>query len=1533
MKRDEIQSQLDHFLAIKTACQRLPIYPSFQRSPFTLWIKENVSKKECSFFQRDPRCKEQLCHCGYSKSDHTDEAIKPEDFTGETWDKAKHIRKAPTDAFGDISFGGLGQKTSKYVRVSADTEAEVLYELLTQQWKLSPPNLLISVTGGAKNLNLKPQLQKTFRRGLIKVAQTTGAWVITGGTHSGVMMHVGQAVREYALSNTMQGQVVAIGVATWGVIHNRDKLVHEDGCFPANYVIDTQGQGNMACLDNNHTHFLLVDDGTNGHYNVENELRGKLEKYISVSSMTIPATQTTKIPVVCVAMEGGSGTLDTIYNAMRNDTPCVILEGSGRIADVITQVFGKPVSQITITLIHKLMKKFFGQEYKTFTEQKIIEFTKQIQDIIRMSHLLTIFKASKDDQGGVDLDVAILQALLKASKTIESQRGESWKRQLKLAIAWNRVDLAKTEIFTEQRMWKSSELHEFMTSALVGNKPEFVNLLLENGVCLRDYLKNDDTLCGLYKQLPNCFFLYKLAKRVKLADSSNRRQALGQRVRVPAGVNISLTHVSDEVRHLLGRFTQDIYPPSDMIYQLDMSTEDISSSVSMFSLELYSVYDNSNGNRAEAQRDPGRDLFLWAIIQSNKHLSEIAWDQCRDCISAALAASKILKKMAEESIDADEPQEMLELASHFEDRAIGVFSKCYNSDEVRAQKLLVRISRLWGKTTCLRLALEANDKNFVAQSGVQALLTQIWCGELSVENPVWRVLVCMVFFPLIYTRFVVFRKLNVEPLGCWSRLVGLYCSPRVKFYGNIVSYFAFLFLFAYVLMIDFQRTPSIAELVLYIWLFTLVCEEIRQLFYDPDGFGFRKKAKRYIHEMWNILDVISILLFCLGIAFRLTTQLFYPGKVILCIDFVVFCLRLMAIFTISRILGPKIIIVRKMMRDMFFFMFLLSIWVVAYGVAKQGILIENDNRLDWIMRGAIYEPYLIIFGNFPENIDNAKFDKKSCSMNGTDPLKPKCPKLNKSQMPVFPEWLTIVMLCVYLLFANILLLNLLIAIFNYTFEEVHDNTDKIWKFQRYELIKEYYSRPAAPPPFIIFSHLYLFIRKMVLCKAPTPSTEFTEKQLNPIEEEELLSWEALMKDRYLLSARQEKSQSMERCIPDTSQKSGYYMANISTKYLCASQSINHFTPLSLMGLQPSEVMSFTFVAGHYRDNHEHTHTYNDIKNVNIFLRVTTLTERMEKLEEQVTQSNKSLQRIEDILKSLVAPAKETQPQRLSPAASTMPDESSNSLRTAEEEDGFHVKSHQLQFPDSKIKRFPVPEEKVPWEVSFSSYMPTYYSSEDGNGRAEGYVLIMRQPFTDPTFNHRSGPEDLDNYRDPVIIRNPGGRTGIGGRGTLSRLGPNLNLDLVVTRSKELEIGFFRWRDSARSELEFLAVLNQNQRSLALPGGPVDSLDHLPGNLKGILGKKLFEALDAKVSEGVKVSEGYVDDCRNTDNAWVETTVLNIHLDIASQVMVDINNMNTYSLVISGDSCLQWQEVSSRIRLSPNQRRSLQQVAELHNTKF
>lgn len=66
-------------------------------------------------------------------------------------------------------------------------------------------------------------------------------------------------------------------------------------------------------------------------------------------------------------------------------------------------------------------------------------------------------------------------------------------------------------------------------------------------------------------------------------------------------------------------------------------------------------------------------------------------------------------------------------------------------------------------------------------------------------------------------------------MGCLARLRAFFTAPVVIFLMNILSYFTFLLLFAYVLMVDFQPTPSWREYLIYFWLFSLVCEETRQV--------------------------------------------------------------------------------------------------------------------------------------------------------------------------------------------------------------------------------------------------------------------------------------------------------------------------------------------------------------------------------------------------------------------------------------------------------------------------------------------------------------------------------------------------------------------------------------------------------------------------------------------------------------------------------------------------------------------------------
>uniref|UniRef100_A0A8I3PHN0 Transient receptor potential cation channel subfamily M member 2 n=1 Tax=Canis lupus familiaris TaxID=9615 RepID=A0A8I3PHN0_CANLF len=1407
---------------------------SAKQENLSSWIPENITKKECMYFVESSKLSDAgkvVCECGYTRQQHLEEATRPHTLQGKDWDPKKHVQEMPTDAFGDIVFTGLGQK-GKYVRLSQDTPSSVIYHLMTQYWGLDVPNLLISVTGGAKDFNMKPRLKSIFRRGLVKVAQTTGAWIITGGSHTGVMKQVGEAVRDFTLSSSYnEGEVVTVGIATWGTVHNREGLVHPSGSFPAEYIMDEEGQGHLTCLDSNHSHFILVDDGTHGRYGVEIPLRTKLEKFISEQTKEKGGVAI-KIPVVCVVLEGGPGTLHTIYNAITNGTPCVVVEGSGRVADVIAQVAGLPTGEITIARIQQALSVFFREMFETLPESSVVEWTKKIQDIVRRRQLLTVFREGKDGQQ--DVDVAILQALLKASRSHDYFGHENWDHQLKLAVAWNRVDIARSEIFSDERQWKPSELHPVMMAALISNKPEFVKLFLENGVRLKEFV-TWDTLLHLYQHLdPSCLFHSKLQK--VLAEEPERPACR------PAP-RVQMHHVAQVLRELLGDFTQPLYPRPRTGERPRLLLPVPNIKLSMQGVSLRSLYKRSSGHVAFTM-DPVRDLLIWAIVQNRRELAEIIWAQSQDCIVAAVACSKILKELAKEEEDTDSLEEMLALADECEHRAIGVFTECHRKDEERAQKLLTRVSEAWGRTTCLQLALKAEDMKFVSHGGIQAFLTKVWWGQLCVDNGLWRVILCMVAFPLLYTGLITFRERRLQATRGLLRVRAFFNAPVVIFHLNILSYFAFLCLFAYVLMVDFQPTPSWCEYLIYFWLFSLVCEELRQLLYDPDDFGLMKVALLYFSDFWNKLDIGAILLFAAGLSCRLIPGLLYPGRVILSLDFIMFCLRLMHIFTVSKTLGPKIIIVKRMMKDVFFFLFLLAVWVVSFGVAKQAILIHNESRVDWIFRGVIYQSYLTIFGQMPAYIDGVNFSLDQCSPNGTDPYKPKCPESDAIRHePAFPEWLTVILLCLYLLFTNILLLNLLIAMFNYTFQQVQEHTDQIWKFQRHDLIEEYHGRPPAPPPFILLSHLHLFIKRVVL-KIPAKRHKQLKTKLEKNEEAALLSWEIYLKENYLQNQQYQQKQRPEQQIQDIRDKVSTVVDLLERESLKQSGLVE---------------------------------------------------QRLASLEEQMAQTSRALHWIVKALRDSGFGSEEGFPTLAPQKASLGRDREPDGGHKAEDAgDTHHVNARHLLYPNSHVTRFPVPNEKVPWETDFLIYDPPFYTDDRKDKGLVDPVGNALEPLAGITYNAVDGPIDRRSFHGVYAVQdglplNPMGRTGLRGRGSLSCFGPNHTLQPVITRWRRNQDGAI-CRKSIKKMLEVLVVKHPVSESWALPGGSREPGEILPRKLKQVLRREFWSPFQNLLIQGTEVYKGYVDDPRNTDNAWIETVAISIHFPDQSDM--DLKRLNS-----------------------------------------
>ena len=110
--------------------------------------------------------------------------------------------------------------------------AEIIrYSYDSNGWNLKEPNLILSVVGSIERYtskgdrifnSIKSRTRNAFKRGLIKAASTTGAWIITSGTYSGVSKLVSEAVSDEAKTNN---NLTLIGIVQWGMVANREKLI------------------------------------------------------------------------------------------------------------------------------------------------------------------------------------------------------------------------------------------------------------------------------------------------------------------------------------------------------------------------------------------------------------------------------------------------------------------------------------------------------------------------------------------------------------------------------------------------------------------------------------------------------------------------------------------------------------------------------------------------------------------------------------------------------------------------------------------------------------------------------------------------------------------------------------------------------------------------------------------------------------------------------------------------------------------------------------------------------------------------------------------------------------------------------------------------------------------------------------------------------------------------------------------------------------------------------------------------------------
>ncbi|KAJ8312399.1 hypothetical protein KUTeg_009772, partial [Tegillarca granosa] len=190
--------------------------------------------------------------------------------------------------------------------------------------------------------------------------------------------------------------------------------------------------------------------------------------------------------------------------------------------------------------------------------------------------------------------------------------------------------------------------------------------------------------------------------------------------------------------------------------------------------------------------------------------------------------------------------------------------------------------------------------------------------------------------------------------------------------------------------------------------------------------SLKKRFSMYFRSNYNKIDILTIFLFTLGMVLRFCPgpRELSVGQTILGFSFLIYCMRILHIFTVNKQLGPWLVMIRRMTVDLMYFFLILMVFVVSYAIAAHAIAFPNS-KLDLILAYDVLRTgYWNIYGElFLEEIE---VEEPHCSFNETiyssDPEITRCPS-------VIGRYIVPILRGVYVMFSNILLLNLLISVF------------------------------------------------------------------------------------------------------------------------------------------------------------------------------------------------------------------------------------------------------------------------------------------------------------------------------------------------------------------------------------------------------------------------------------------------------------------------------------------------------------------------
>ncbi|XP_047517449.1 transient receptor potential-gamma protein-like isoform X1 [Pieris napi] len=402
----------------------------------------------------------------------------------------------------------------------------------------------------------------------------------------------------------------------------------------------------------------------------------------------------------------------------------------------------------------------------------------------------------------------------------------------------------------------------------------------------------------------------------------------------------------------------------------------------------------------------------------------------------------------------------------------------------------------------LKLAIKLRQKKFVAHPNVQQLLASIWYESVPGfrrKNMVLQAVEMVrigAMFPLYSLAYL------AAPHSTAGRMLR---KPFIKFLCHSASYFMFLFL----LILASQRIettagifgggpadapvsrrgspPTLVEWLILAWVSGLIWSEVKQLW----DMGLRE----YVHDMWNVIDFVTNSLYVATVALRVVSHFQVRREMHLGLQWnqprekwdawdpmllseglfsaanIFSSLKLVYIFSVNPHLGPLQVSLSRMVLDIlkFFVLDILVIFAFSCGL----------NQLLWYYADMEKKRCPSAGAHAPTN-STAPQDPDACVVwrrfaNLFETMQTlfwaafglvDLDSFELDGIKIFTRFWGMLMFGTYAVINVIVLLNLLIAMMNHSYQLISERADVEWKFARSKLWISYFEEGGtAAPPF------------------------------------------------------------------------------------------------------------------------------------------------------------------------------------------------------------------------------------------------------------------------------------------------------------------------------------------------------------------------------------------------------------------------------------------------------------------------------------